>query len=205
MTRANAAALIATALGVLVLGAGCTGEQIVNTGEQPAAVPAAPSTPPQPPLPAPSNAHLVNAFDYVGYPEAGTRYFFTTPSGRWACAIVPRIEAGCHSATDWQSGMGITGEPDSVPDAAGAPVPPNTLVVEREADPRFVALDRPEFTPEPGQANVLPFNRILAAAGFRCNVQESGVSCLSEFSDKGFTFSDDGVVPQYTDVPVNAP
>jgi hypothetical protein len=52
---------------------------------------------------------------------------------------------------------------------------------------------------------VLRFNRILAAAGFRCNVQESGVSCLSETSGKGFTFSAEGYTPQYTDVPANAP
>ena len=40
----------------------------------------------------------------------------------------------------------------------------------------------------------------LAAAGFRCNVQESGVSCQSDTSGKGFTFSADGFVPQYTDL-----
>ena len=57
----------------------------------------------------------------------------------------------------------------------------------------------------PGPAKVLQFNRILAAAGFRCNVQESGVSCLSELSGKGFTFSADGYTPQYTDVPADAP
>ncbi len=52
----------------------------------------------------------------------------------------------------------------------------------------------------------MPFNKILAAAGFRCNVQETaGVSCLSEFSGKGFTFSADGVAPQYTDVPAEVP
>ena len=68
-----------------------------------------------------------------------------------------------------------------------------------------VALDAPEFTLDPGPATVLPFNRILAVAGFRCNVQESGVSCISERSGKGFTFSDDGVFPQYTDVPADAP
>ena len=57
----------------------------------------------------------------------------------------------------------------------------------------------------PGPANSLQFNRILAAAGFRCNVQESGVSCLSESSGKGFTFSAEGFTPQYTDVPAGAP
>jgi hypothetical protein len=31
------------------------------------------------------------------------------------------------------------------------------------------------------------------------------VSCQSEASGKGFTFSADGYTPQYTDVPANAP
>ena len=39
-------------------------------------------------------------------------------------------------------------------------------------------------------------------ARFRCNIQEeTGVSCLSEQSGDGFTFSADGFVPQYTEVP----
>ena len=67
-------------------------------------------------------------------------------------------------------------------------------------------LQQPEFSLDPGPAKVLPFNRILAVAGFRCNVQEAaGVSCQSEFTGKGFTFSPDGFVPQYTDVPTEAP
>jgi len=102
--------------------------------------------------------------------------------------------------------MGITGEPESVPHAAGEAAPPNALQVLREGDAKFVALDQPEFTLDPEPANVLPFNRTLAAAGFRCNVQEAtGVSCLSEFSGKGFTFSRDDFTPQYTDVPVDVP
>ncbi len=185
------------------LSAGCSSDQIVNTDDRPATdlsqTPAAPQPPPT------DNRHLANAFNYVGYPNGGTRYYFTTPSGRWACAIVPRVQAGCQSATNWRSGIDITGAPESVSDASGEPAPPNAIVVEREADSRFVALQQPEFTLDPGPANVLQFNRILAAAGFRCNVQESGVSCMSELSGKGFTFSDDGVVPQYTDVPADAP
>jgi hypothetical protein len=120
---------------------------------------------------------------------------------------VPHVEAGCHSATNWQSAIDIAGAPESVPDSAGAAVTPNALVIEREAaEPRFVALDQPEFALGAGSAAVLPFARTLAVAGFRCNVQEAtGVSCLSERSGKGFTFSDDGLVPQYTDVPADAP
>ena len=102
--------------------------------------------------------------------------------------------------------MGIAGEPDSVTDAVGETTTPNALVIAREGAAQFVALKQPEFSIDPGPAKVLPFNKILAAAGFRCNVQETaGVSCLSEFSGKGFTFSADGVAPQYTDVPAEVP
>ena len=64
----------------------------------------------------------------------------------------------------------------------------------------------PRFAPSPGPATLLPFNRILAVGGFRCNVQQtSGVSCLSESSGKGFTFSEDGFTAVYTNVPPTAP
>jgi hypothetical protein len=57
-----------------------------------------------------------------------------------------------------------------------------------------------------GSAGVLPFNRTFAVAGFRCNIQEAtGVSCLSEQSGKGFTFSADGFNLQYSEVPLVAP
>jgi hypothetical protein len=178
--------------------------QVVNTGEPPAATQVTPST--APPPPPPTNAHLANAFDFAAATEAGTAYYFTTPSGRWACAILPRVKAGCQLASGSGSALGITGEPESVPNAAGEAVTPNAVAVDREGDAQFVALDQAEFTPEPGPAKVLEFNRILAAAGFRCNVQEQfGVSCISELSGKGFTFSADGLLPQYTDVPVDAP
>ena len=43
-------------------------------------------------------------------------------------------------------------------------------------------------------------------ARFRCNVQEAtGVSCVSEDSGSGFTFSAEGFLPTYTEVPVDAP
>ena len=181
--------------------ASCSGERIVTTDEPRVPTPVSTTKPP-PPAP-PDGAHLVDAFDYVAHPAGAAVYYFTTPSGRWACAIVPRLRAGCMSATDWQSGMGITNAPETVPDAAGAAPTPNALVVDREGDPAFVALDQPEFVLD--TANVLPFNRTLIAAGFRCNVQETGISCMSETSGKGFSFAPEGFVPQYTEVPMGAP
>jgi hypothetical protein len=180
-------------IAVALVAVGCSGERVVNTGEPPVHT----ETPAATPAPStrPSNAHLVDAFDYVAHVNGAARYYFTTPSGKWSCAIVPRVKAGCQSASSWQSALGISGEPDAV----------NAIVVERDADPGFVSLDQPEFWLDPGPANTLQFNRILAAAGFRCNVQESGVSCLSEFTGNGFTFSADGYTPRYTDVPADAP
>ena len=172
--------------------AGCSGPTVVTTSETSATQAAAPPVASSPP---PSNAHLVNAFDYVGQAGDATAYYFTTPSGKWRCAIVTRTKAGCQASSSWRSGLGVQGEPDST----------NAIVVDEQGDPQFVTLDQPEFSLASGSAKALPFNRILAAAGFRCNVQESGVSCLSELSGKGFTFSADGFVPQYTDVPEGAP
>jgi hypothetical protein len=199
----RAITLTSAVVAVAVVAAGCSGERIVNTGEPPAATPVTTSAaPPPPPL---SNAHLVDAFDYVAHVNGTAGYYFTTPSGKWRCAIFPRVKVGCHSASSWQSGLGVPGEPDTVPNAAGEMTAPNAIVVEHEGDPHFVALEQPEFSLDTGPAKTLQFNRILAAAGFRCNVQESGVSCLSEFSGKGFSFSTEGYKPQYTDVPHNAP
>lgn len=185
---------------VAVAAAGCSGERIVTTDEPRVQTPVTTSKAPPPP---PNAAHLVDAFDYVAHPDGTAVYYFTTPSGRWACAIVPRVKAGCMSATSWQSGMGVSGAPETVPDALGEPATPNALVVKREGDAVFAALDEPEFVFD--TANVLPFNRILIAAGFRCNVQESGVACMSEASGKGFSFAPDGFVAQYTEVPTGAP
>lgn len=187
MTRLLAVVVLA------VLAAGCSSERIVNTGEPPATTATASAT--RAPATPASNAHLVDAFDYVGHIADTTGYYFTTPSSKWRCAILTRTKAGCQAAGNWRSGLGVPGEPTAT----------NAIVVDRDGDPQFAAFEQPEFWLVPGSANVLPFNRILAAAGFRCNVQESGVSCLSEVSGKGFTFSAGGYTPQYTDVPSNAP
>jgi hypothetical protein len=183
--------LAAVSAAALLAIAGCSNEHIINTPE-PAAPPSTVAPPPSTPA---SNAHLANAFDYVAHVGDTTGYYFTTPSGKWRCAILTHLKAGCQAASSWQSGLGVLDEPEST----------NSIVVDRDGDPQFLALEQPEFWLDPGPAKTLPFNRILAAAGFRCNVQESGVSCQSEASGKGFTFSAEGFTPQYTDVPADAP
>lgn len=202
MTRRKLGALFALTASMLAI-AGCSADRVINTGDAPVnTAAAAPTAAPSTPI---SNAHLANAFNYVGHIDDITGYYFTTPSGKWRCAILAHTKAGCQAAGSWRSGLGVPGAPGSVPDAAGRDRTPNAIVVDRDGDPQFVALDQPEFWLDPGPANALQFNRILAAAGFRCNVQESGVSCQSETSRKGFTFSAEGYAPQYTDVPANAP
>jgi len=172
----------------MLIVAGCTGPTVITTSDSPAPATAVPTATPSAP---PGNVHLVNAFDYVGHVDDVTGYYFTTPSGKWRCAILTHNKAGCQASSSWQSGLGVPDEPDST----------NALVVDEEGDPQFVELDEPEFWLQDATAKTLQFNKILAAAGFRCNVQESGVSCVSETSGKGFTFSGDGFAPQYTDVP----
>lgn len=154
----------------------------------------------------PSNEHLVNAFDYASEVDGITGYYFTSPSGRWECAVLPRTRAGCQSAQAPTSALPVSGAPDEVPGPDGEPAAPNSVVVERDAGPRFATLSPPQFGLDPGPAVVLPFNRILAVAGFRCNVQESsGISCMSELSGEGFTFSAEDYTTAYTDVPADAP
>ena len=180
--------------------AGCSGVRVVNTDEPGPATPTNTATTPQ--LPPVNNAHLADAFDYAAHPNDEVAYYFTTPSGRWQCAILPRAKAGCQSTG---GSLGVAGKPDTVDNSAGEATTPNAIVIEPDGDAHFAALDEPEFS-HPDSAKVLPFNRTLIAALFRCNVQEAtGVSCLSEQSGRGFTFSAKGFLPQYTEVPVDAP
>ena len=182
-----------------VLGSGCD-SSIVNTND--ARPTTAPSTTTAAPFPDPANNDLLaNAFDYAAPgPDGATAYYFTSPSKRWVCAIVPRTDAGCQAATG--STLPVKGAPDTVPGQDGTDTAPNAIEVGRTADPSFAALESPGFSLVPGPAAVLPFGKLLIASGFRCNVQETtGISCASEITGKGFTFSADGFTDQYTDVP----
>ena len=148
----------------------------------------------------PSNDKLVNAFDYyTRTDEDHAGYYFVSPSGSWRCVIVPRTWAGCKSSG---GGLGVTGAPQTVTDDSGQGVAPNAILVRTEGDPQFASVKAALFTPPTGAAKTLPFDKILAAAGFRCNVQQqAGISCTSDETDKGFTFSTSGAGWQYTDVP----
>jgi hypothetical protein len=197
-SRRLGAALLAVAAAALV-SAGCSDGTIVNTDDTP--TPTAAAAPPAPsPSKRPSSEHLANAFDYAAQgPDGQTGYYFTSPSKRWVCAIFPRKTAGCQSSTG--SAIAVAGAPTSVPGPQAVDTAPNAIEIDSNADAQFVAIDPPGYAVIPGPATVLPFGQVLAVATFRCNVQEaSGISCLSEKSGKGFTFSADGYTFQYTDL-----
>jgi hypothetical protein len=180
--------------------AGCSTERVVNTGEWASVT--ATSTSVAPSLPPTNPEHLANAYDFVQSLNDQAAYYFSTPSGRWQCAILPRDKAGCQATSGT---LNVAGAPDTVPTAAGGQTAPDAVVIGATGDPYFADLDRGVFTPA-APAAVLPLNRTLVVARFRCNIQEaSGVSCLSEQSGAGFTFSADGFLPQYTEVPPDAP
>jgi len=175
---------------------GCGSPTIVNTGE--------PWTPVDTPAPPPglpehtSNRTLADASEYYVVAETPKVYRFATPSARWQCEIVPHASAGCRPATS--STLAITGAPTAVPGADGEPTAPNTILIDRASDVRFVETGTETATETP--TVTLPFGKVLQVAGFRCNVQEAtGVSCGSESSGKGFTFSAEGFTAVYTDVP----
>ncbi|MDT5012633.1 MAG: hypothetical protein QOH57_4250 [Mycobacterium sp.] len=169
---------------------------MVNTPEGPRTEAVAPSSS------APGarvDPNLANAFDFYVNTDDSRGYYFTTPSGKWNCAIFPHSTAGCQSAGGTQP-LRITGAPDTVRTDDGQDVAPNAVEIG-DGDAVFVRLDPPGFGPPAGAPPRLDFTRTLAAGGFRCNVQESGVSCQNEVSHKGFTFSPDGFTPEYTPVP----
>jgi hypothetical protein len=178
--------------------AACSGGVVTTNDDATPESAQSPGTPTS--TPRASNANLVNAFDFYSESDGHPGYFFTTPSGAWRCLITPHEQAGCQSAKTAVR-LGITGVPDTVAGADGIEVAPNALVINSTGDAYFAKVGTEEFKLVPGPAHILQFGKILAAAGFRCNVQDLGISCLSEDSGQGFTFSSNGYTPSYTDLP----
>ncbi len=186
---------------VALVATGCSSSVVTTKETRTQAEASSPQTAPQ----RPSNEKLVNGFDY--YVSAGDKpgdaagYYFVTPSGSWRCAILPRAWAGCQSANG-AGRIAIAGAPQTVTDDNGKASIPNAIVVTTMGDPEFASISADQFKPATGAAQTLPYNKVLAAAGFRCNVQDKvGVSCYSEEADNGFTFTNDKFSWQYTDVP----
>lgn len=184
----------------------CGSPTIVNTGEP--WTPAPTSAPPAQLPEHASNRVLADASEFFAPAQTPKVYRFATPSGRWQCEIVPHTSAGCRPAAS--ATLSIAGAPTSVPGIDGEPTTPDSIIIDRSSEVRFVGTGTGSGLPttttaEPEAATpvaTLPFGKVLQVAGFRCNVQElTGVSCGSESSGKGFTFSSDGYTTVYTDVP----
>lgn len=144
---------------------------------------AVPGTPP-----ADARAYFANSGGINGY-------YFTTPTGRWHCAIIvggdPHM-AGCQPATNTGAGIGVKGAPTVESNYSHKQVPPDTILIERGSEPRFAVLRQAVFRLAPQEAKVLPYNTSLSADGFTCTARDSGVSCADDASRKGFTFSTEG-------------
>jgi hypothetical protein len=177
-----------------VLATACADAVVVETGEAPPRAETATSSAPS----GRSDPVLVDASDYYVTADGLKGYYFTTPSGKWNCAILPRSQAGCQATS---GALGVPGEPDTVQTGDGDAVEPNAIAVGDDGEPGFRWLARPGFSVKSGKPLVLDLNQTLAAAGFRCNVHETGVSCMNEGTKKGFTFSSSGYIAQYTAVP----
>ncbi|MGW5515729.1 hypothetical protein [Nocardia africana] len=143
-------------------------------------------------VPGPSHADARAYFANSGGIDG---YYFTTPTGRWHCAIIvggdPHM-AGCQAATHTGAGIGVKGAPTVENHYSHKQVPPDTILIERGGEPRFAVLGQAVFRLAPDAAKVLPYNTSLSADGFTCTAREAGVSCGDDVSRKAFTFSTEG-------------
>lgn len=119
-------------------------------------------------------------------------FYFTSPSGKFECAIVvtETSVAGCHGEF-----------PRSAPRVAGSGAPessvaPNTVEITAGSPARFLSSGDPRFHRFDGTAKELPYGLTLAVPGsgrsngLECRVEESsGVTCLDQVGH-GFTVSD---------------
>ncbi len=179
-----------------VLASACADSVVVNSGESPPSTATTASAAPT----GRTDPNLVNGHDFYVTADDLKGYYFTTPSGRWSCAILPHSKAGCQVGSGAQD-MSIPGEPDTVVGADGQAMAPNAIAVADEGDAGFTWLPRPGFSVKSGEPLILDFGKTLAAAGFRCNVQQAGMSCMNESTKNGFTFSATGYSLRYTPVP----
>ncbi|ORI17137.1 hypothetical protein BJD99_02235 [Rhodococcus sp. 1163] len=126
------------------------------------------------------------------YKSTAGFFYFTSPSGKFECAIVvtETSVAGCHGEF-----------PRSAPRVAGSGAPessvaPNTVEITAGSPARFLSSGDPRFHRFDGTAKELPYGLTLAVPGsgrsngLECRVEESsGVTCLDQVGH-GFTVSD---------------
>ncbi|MFD4292832.1 hypothetical protein ACFWQG_06385 [Rhodococcus sp. NPDC058532] len=131
----------------------------------------------------PSAAPAAQVADYLG--EAGGSYYFTSPSGKFECAVItaPTPVAGCHGS--------LPGTAPRVPAPSGPGTTiPNAIRVVTGEPGEFVSTGDPAFHRFDGPAKALPYGSPLRVQGFTCTVdRRAGVTCESG-SGHGFTVSD---------------
>jgi hypothetical protein len=151
---------------------------------------------------APSIAPSVPADTYLADSEGSRGWYFVTPSGKWRCAILPRLDAaGCQPGTNTGPSIGVPGEPNAVPNPVGTTSRPNAIWVQRGREPQFTYRGQADFWRFPlEQTPALPYGAELAADRFACNTSAAGVACSDSTTGRGFTFSDAGYVWRYTPV-----
>lgn len=153
-----------------------------------------------------STAPTVSPDAYAARSEGSQGWFFITPSGRWRCAIVPRLSAvGCQPGTNTGPSIGVAGEPAAVPNPVGTTSRPNAIWIQKGRTPEFTYRGQADFWRFPlDETPVLPYGQELAAGGFACNTAFSGTSCVDRATGNGFTFSDAGYSWSYTPVGATA-
>lgn len=197
--------LLVASVSLLLVLAGCSREnapvaaiaETTSVSEQPT-VEVSTTDPPSPA----ATVSLVDPATFA-WGQGGLRgFFFTTPSGLWRCAILADSAqsgtddqmAGCQPKTSIP--INVAGAP-SVPDHySGNATAPNAILVNTTDDAKFASLSQALFWRH-DTTPVLPYGQTLSTNGFSCNVQESGVSCRSDRSGKGFTFSTFGYQFEY--------
>lgn len=121
--------------------------------------------------------------EYTGN-ENGS-YYFTSPSGKFECAIVTTTApvAGCHGQ--------FPPDAPAVPSAgASGTATPNAIRVTAEKPGEFFNAGDPAFHRFDGPAKALPYGSPLRVQGFTCTVDEhTGVTCETN-TGHGFTVSD---------------
>jgi hypothetical protein len=157
-----------------------------TTTQPPTTTTTTPSTTPPTTSPAPQT---VDASRFEG---GSGFYYFTSPSGKFECAIVvtETSVAGCHG--DF---------PPTAPrvEGSGAPdsaVAPNTIELTAGSPARFLSSGDPRFHRFDGTARALAYGDTLAVPGsgesngLSCRVDEkTGVTCRDQVGH-GFTVSD---------------
>lgn len=194
---AAAYALVLSGCGSDVDGSATAPLATVDT-DPPSVVGTTPATPPSSTTPEksthdkPTTSSPPPTADPSQYKSTAGFFYFTSPSGKFECAIVvtETSVAGCHGEF-----------PRSAPQVAGSGAPessvtPNTVEITAGSPARFLSSGDPRFHRFDGTAKELPYGRTLAVPGsgrsngLECRVEESsGVTCMDQVGH-GFTVSD---------------